>query len=64
MPVDVTTVDSDMEPAIVEVTHVCEGCGEEIRTFEAFADTVDTDAEPIHNSVECLREAREATSDG
>jgi hypothetical protein len=54
MPVDVTIVDSDREPAIVKVTHLCEGCGEKIRTFKAFADTVDTDVKPIHNSVECL----------
>lgn len=64
MPVEIVDVlDPDApDPQVVTVTHVCEGCGETIRTFEAFEDTVDEDAKPIHDSVTCERKAREAAN--
>ena len=42
-------------PRVVEVEHICVGCGELIDKFEAFEDTVDKDARPIHDSLECRR---------
>lgn len=62
MPVEVVdTLDPEAaDPKVVTVEHVCEGCGETIRTFEAFEDTVDRDAKPLHDSISCERLARHA----
>lgn len=41
------------------VTHICVGCGEEIREFDAFPDTFDEHKEsrPLHDSLECHNKA-------
>lgn len=60
MPVTTYVPNTDQEqPRIVEVEHICEGCGDLIRKFEAFEDSVDKDARPIHDSAECLSMAQE-----
>lgn len=59
MPVQIEAVDdTDRKPRRVDVTHICERCGREIRTFRAFEDSVDTDLRPVHESVLCHHEGR------
>jgi hypothetical protein len=49
--------------AIAEVTHICVGCGDEIRTFTIFADRVEEelDSKPIceDTTIECRKRGQE-----
>lgn len=60
MPTEVVDVlDPDApDPQLVKVKEICEGCGETIRTYEAFEDTVDENVRPVHDSASCLRAAQ------
>lgn len=53
MPVSVYIKEPDSpEPRVATVEHICEVCGELIRKFEAFEDTVDKESRPVHK--DCL----------
>lgn len=54
MPVSVYIKEPDTpEPRVATVEHICEVCGDLIRKFEAFEDTVDKNARPVHK--DCLQ---------
>jgi len=58
MPVEIEEIDGqkNRKPLLVEVTLICEGCGETIEKFEMFEDRVGEeleDSKPIHSMTRC-----------
>lgn len=51
--------DLNQDAPVLNVEHICVGCGETIRTFEVFEDRAEEslDVKPMHDSVRCKQKA-------
>jgi hypothetical protein len=61
VPVEIEEIE---DGDFIQVTLICEGCGEVIEEYEAFADRREKieNARPIHNRISCKKKAVEENS--